>query len=205
MARRRGKALCTIATGRFQELLDIAGPTFERYAARHGYVLDVRTELLAPERPPSWSKVVLLRELVAKHRFAMWVDCDAIIVDSTRDLADERRRGKHAYIVEHHYQGQRIPNFGVVGMRGSAWSERFLDQVWSMTEYLDHKWWENAAVLDLSATARWSRCRRRPRRRRRSWGSTTSTAAGTASGSTSRPTRPSCTSPAPATSTASSP
>ncbi len=161
------KVLCSIGSGPHAELLDVSGETFRVYADRHGYDLELRTELVAPDRPPAWSKVALLRELLGDYEFAFWVDADAAIVDPSRDLADEVRRGKGLYLVAHHYDGQVLPNTGVVGIRAGRRAQRFLDALWRSTEYLEHKWWENAAALHLlgyefepvvqTRTTRWSR------------------------------------------------
>ena len=143
------KILCSVGAGPHAELLEVSGRTFAAYADLHGYDLDLRTELPAPERPASWSKVALLRELVEQYEFVLWVDADAAIVDVSRDIADEVERSKFLYIVQHHYDGQDVPNLGVIGLRSGRRARRFLDQLWADTRYIDHKWWENAAALEL--------------------------------------------------------
>ena len=82
------KVLCTIAIGRHRELLEITQPSFDRYADRHGYDVVVVDRTLAPTRAPSWSKVPLLHDLVQRYDVALWVDCDATIVDDSVDIAD---------------------------------------------------------------------------------------------------------------------
>jgi len=142
------KVLCSIGAGPHQELLDISGQTFALFAARHGYQLDLRRELMTTDRPPSWSRILLFQELFRTYDTVLWIDADAAIVDPTLDIADELGRRDLMGMVAHEYDGQAIPNCGVWLLRNHRLTRRFLDAVWNHTEYVDHDWWENAAVLD---------------------------------------------------------
>lgn len=142
------KVLCSLGAGSHQELLSVSSQTFALYAQRHDYDLDLRHEVLAPDRPAAWSKVPLIRELLRRYDLVLWIDCDAAIVDPTLDIADELERRDLMGLVAHEYDGQAIPNCGVWILRRSRAVMRFLDAVWRRTEFLDHEWWENAAVLD---------------------------------------------------------
>jgi hypothetical protein len=42
-----------------------------------------------------------------------------------------------------------IPNSGVWVLRRHRYIQQFLESVWNTTKYINHKWWENAAVLEL--------------------------------------------------------
>jgi hypothetical protein len=141
--------LCSIGAGPHAELLEISGQTFGIYAERHGYDLALRTELAAPERPASWSKVLVVQELLDTYDLVFWVDADAAIVDPSVDVADELDRRAQIGLVAHEYDGQVVPNCGVMVVRSRRAARRFLRAVWERTSYVDHKWWENAAVLDL--------------------------------------------------------
>ncbi|CAB4899675.1 unannotated protein [freshwater metagenome] len=104
---------------------------------------------IAPGRPASWGKVVLLRELLEKYDQVVWVDSDAVIVDPTADIFDGVSRGRHLHLVVHRYLDLEVPNLGVMVMKSSWWSKRFLERIWSCEKYVEHKWWENAAALEL--------------------------------------------------------
>jgi hypothetical protein len=143
------KVLCSIGAGRHEELLAVSGETFRAYAAAHGYDLELRTELLAPERPASWSKVALVRELITTYDVVFWVDADAAIVDVSRDVLDDIPDAKLLALVRHRYDSLDVPNCGVMVLRSGRRTRRFLDRVWASTQYVDHEWWENAAVLSL--------------------------------------------------------
>jgi hypothetical protein len=173
------KVLCSIGSGTYAELLEISGQTFGLFAERHGYDLELRGELLAPDRPPSWSRILLFQELFRDYDVVLWVDADAAIVDPTLDVLDELDPRDLMGMVAHEYEGQVIPNCGVWVLRNHRSIRRFLDAVWSHTEFVDHEWWENAAVLaelGYSVTppveaVRPSRLRERVRHLDRGWNS----------------------------------
>lgn len=145
----RGKVLCTWATGPHEELLALTRPSLEHYADRYGYELALRTDEATHGRPASWGKVELLRELVSTYHVVVWIDADAVIVDQRTDIASELRPARDLYVVAHHYDGNVLPNFGVVMLKGGAWAERFLTRLWGMTQHVDHRWWENAGVIEM--------------------------------------------------------
>ena len=149
---RSSRVLCSLGFGPYLELLGISSITFEAFAARHGYDLVLRTDLVAPERPPAWSKIRLVRDLLDRYEEVLWVDSDAIFVDISKDIADVMRPGKDLYLVEHRWAANdewRCANTGVFLVRSTDWSRAFLDQVWQQEQFVEHPWWENAAVLDL--------------------------------------------------------
>jgi hypothetical protein len=146
------RALCSLGSGPYEELLAISSVTFEAYAARHGYDLHLTSRLLAPERPPAWSKIALVRDLLERYDEVLWVDADAIFVDISKDIAELVRPDKDLYLVEHVYAENpewRSANTGVFLVRSTPWARDFLERVWAAEEYVHHPWWENAAVLDL--------------------------------------------------------
>jgi hypothetical protein len=141
-----------LGAGPYAELLAVSSITFEAYAARHGYDLRLETEVVAPERPPAWSKIALVRKLLDDYDEVLWIDADAIFLDISKDIAELVRPGKDLYLVEHLYEQDdswRSANTGVFLVRSTRWARRFLDRVWAAERYVDHAWWENAAVLDL--------------------------------------------------------
>lgn len=173
------KVVCSIGAGPHQELLDISGETFAIFAERHGYDLDLRRELTAPERPPAWSKIPMFHELLERYELVVWIDADAAIVDPTFDITDEMRRTDLMGVVAHEYDGQVVPNCGVWVLRRHQAVTRLLDALWNRTEFIDHKWWENAALLTEFGYSlepkielvRRSRIQRRTRYLDRSWNS----------------------------------
>jgi hypothetical protein len=143
------RVLCSIGAGPHAELLELTGPSFATYAQRHGYDLDLRTEVLVPERPAPWSKVRLFQELLVSYDLVVWVDADAAIVDGSQDIADLLGPKKIAMVAHATPEGDHIPNTGVLVLRSHRSVRAFLDDVWEQKQFLHHKWWENAAWLTL--------------------------------------------------------
>lgn len=146
---RRGKVLATIASGAHQELLRVTGPTYRYYARVHGYDVDVRTTISTPDRPPSWNRIPVICELLSRYEIVLWVDCDAAIVDPSEDIADQLGDKLVAMAALSTAEGPHNPNCGVMALRSSPEVQRFLEAVWRCTKHLQHRWWENAAWLEL--------------------------------------------------------
>lgn len=151
------KVLATIGTGPLAPVLALSGPTMRAYAERHGYDF-IEGDGEAQGRPPAWAKVLLLRRLLDTYETVLWVDADAIILDPSRDIADELVEGDYQALVCHRLPsdwrgyfgnpGDEMPNSGVWLLRGQRGRD-FLDAVWERDEFVDHQWWENAAVITL--------------------------------------------------------
>jgi hypothetical protein len=143
------KVIASLGTGPQSRLLALAARSFKRYAARHDYSLKLATETLDPARPAPWSKIVLLRRLASEHELVLWLDADLVIVDPSLDIASELTDGRFLYLVEHLTKEGRMPNSGVMLLRGGEQTVRFLDDVYAQSDLIDHRWWENAAICRL--------------------------------------------------------
>jgi hypothetical protein len=130
-------------------LLDLTGPTFRRFADAHGYDVHFTQENPAQDRPAPWGKVPLIRKLLELYDLVLWIDADAAIVDPSQDIADELDQHCLMAMTAHETPegDDPIPNSGVWLLRSDPLTFDFLDTVWQSTEYLNHKWWENAAAL----------------------------------------------------------
>jgi hypothetical protein len=137
------RALVTLATGPHQELLDIAWPSFEAFADTHDYeLIEADTQSV---RAPSWWKVPVLADLLTEYGEVLWVDADVVIVDPSEDL-QVPSDAWHA-LVAHHTNDGEVPNCGVWLVRRPFLP--VLNRIWRMTQYLDHPWWEQAALCEL--------------------------------------------------------
>jgi hypothetical protein len=77
----------------------------------------------------------------------LWVDCDTVVVDATVDLADEVPAGAWQAITRHSTPEGEVPSAGVWLARQPL--HPVLEGIWRMTEYLHHRWWEQAALQQL--------------------------------------------------------
>jgi hypothetical protein len=141
--------IASLGAGPQQRLLELSRRTFEPYARRHGYELALHTRVVDESRPAPWSKIRILRDLVERYETVVWLDADLVIVDDRVDIARELDDGRFLGLVEHRHPTWRMPNTGVMVLRGGAEAAGFLDAVWVLDRYVEHQWWENAAVCDL--------------------------------------------------------
>jgi hypothetical protein len=125
----------------------VSEPTFRAYADRHGYDLVVGREA-DPRGGPAWRSGRLVQQLVAEFELVVWIDADAVIVDGRADIADDLEPAAQLGLVEHRRGEERIPNTGVMVWRAGAFAHELLAKVWSSTRFIDHPWWENAALVD---------------------------------------------------------
>jgi hypothetical protein len=72
-----------------------------------------------------------------------------VIVDCSLDIASELEHGRFLYLVEHQTKEGRMPNSGVMLLRGGEQTIAFLDDVYAQRDLVDHRWWENAAICRL--------------------------------------------------------
>jgi hypothetical protein len=145
----RERVIASLGAGPQQSLLRLARRTIEPYAKRHGYELELHTDVVDASRPAPWSKIRILRQLVERYELVVWLDADLVIVDARVDLASELEDGRFLYLVEHRHSDWRMPNTGVMMLRGGAEAAAFLEETWSLERYVEHRWWENAAVCEL--------------------------------------------------------
>ncbi len=143
------RAICSMGTGPYRDLLARTAVSFEHYARRWGWDLVLSTEDLSGERPAPWGKVPLIRGLLDEYDWILWLDADVVVVGMDADIAAEIEDGKDLYLVEHAWSGEYTANSGVCLLRSSDWARAFLDEVWRSEHHVDHGWWENAAVLEL--------------------------------------------------------
>lgn len=143
------KVIASLGSGAQSRLLWLASISFRPYAARHGYDLALHTQTLDSSRPAPWSKVLLLRKLALEYELVLWLDADLVIVDRTTDIARELEDERFLYLVEHSTKEGRMPNSGVMLLRGGRPTVAFLDEVYAQTDLINHRWWENAAICRL--------------------------------------------------------
>ena len=78
----------------------------------------------------------------------VWIDADAVIVDDREDIAGALEPDTQLALVRHRREDVLIPNTGVMAWRAGEFARGLLDRMWASTRFLDHPWWENAALLD---------------------------------------------------------
>jgi galactosyl transferase GMA12/MNN10 family len=149
-------ALLTAFDESFREIADRTVPTMRRYAD----AFDLEFLSTSPEshgRPAPWSKITCIREVLRSgFDYCFWVDADAMFVRFDENIRDHLAASKDLYLCWHGpanseaYQSVSGHfNTGVTVWRNSSWSLDFLDEIWRQTDFIDHPWWEQAALLNL--------------------------------------------------------
>lgn len=140
------KALVTFAVGPHVELLEIAKPSYKAWAHRHGYDFLV-AEGIHPTRPPAWYKIPLLQTALCTYDEAVFIGADLVIVDGREDFSMEVPADAWQAMVNHHTGDGEVPNDDMWFCRKPM--QPILEQVWEMTQWMHHGWWEQAALLEL--------------------------------------------------------
>ncbi len=149
MNKKRFAVICSLGIGEHERLLNLTRKNTELYAAKFGYDVDLRVSTLEPSRPAAWSKVLLISEELMKYKYVLWLDADTVVVNAREDFTKLTSRYKPLALVAHKYHGQTFPNTGVMSIRSTFITRRLFRRIWTMDHYLNHKWWENAAFLEL--------------------------------------------------------
>ena len=144
--------ICSLATGRHRELLAESAPTLVAYAQRNNWSVVLSSENLEPTRPASWSKIKLIQELMPEYDFVFWIDADALIVDLDRNILDEVDDHADIWFARHPQERRAdaaVFNAGIILARSTEFTRLILAAMWDSEKYIEHNWWENAALLDL--------------------------------------------------------
>jgi hypothetical protein len=127
---------------------DLSRANKDAYCQRHGYRFVCRTDGFDPTRAASWSKVRFLLEELPRADWVFWSDADALVMNSTVPLTRFVQDSVDVVFSGDPYHGI---NCGHILVRNTPWSLGCLERVWNRTEFLDHPFWENAAVIQMYA------------------------------------------------------
>lgn len=145
--------IVTFHSPSFKAISDITLPVNRAYAKRHGYHFK---EYPADEsrRHPSWSRIPAM---ISSFPFSpkgdnwlMCLDADAVVTNPKYFTIEEFCFGdpETAYDVIFSEAFNGI-NVGVFLMRDTPASLDFLRQVWNQTQFIEHGWLEQRAILHL--------------------------------------------------------
>ena len=137
----------------FRSMGDIAAASVRLYAARHGFAVSVEPAV-AFERHPAWYRIKLIEARFAEgFDFVLWIDADAVFVRYDESILSQVVPGRDLYLVRqtvpHISTSVPIPNTGVLLVRNTPWVHTLLRDLWNEVAYLDHPWFENAALIKL--------------------------------------------------------
>jgi hypothetical protein len=130
---------------KMKALSDLSFRATEEFCEKHGFDCE-RYKIVEYDRPASWYKIkVILECLDQNYDFLLWIDADAIILNKNFNLKSLIKTDKNFYISK----DLNTLNFGVFLARKNEFSKDLFEKIYSMTEYINHAWWEQAALIDL--------------------------------------------------------
>ncbi len=134
----------------YKSLGEISSKAIEKYAKKFGYDSFIYKKRIAIDRPSSWHKIKLIEDAFQKgYEYVFWIDADALIVDCSVNIRDEIEKTKYLYLVAHPMDKKLVPNLGIFFIKNCSWSKALLQKMWNKKAYINHKWWENAAFIEL--------------------------------------------------------
>jgi len=149
----------TAFNDRYAEMGAVCAETLRAFADHHDLALRVMTTLPDTGRPPAWAKLKVIEALFDDGAsWVLWVDTDAVIVRPEADILADIGDGVELALVKHSLSVQpmpgmmvtlEVPNTGVMLLRNSPWTRALLSRAWALSQYTNHKWWENAALIHL--------------------------------------------------------
>lgn len=139
-------AVVTLAVGdKYKDVVAVGIENKRAYCERHGYDFICCEQSLDKDRPISWSKILLIQQVMQKrsYKWIFWTDGDSLIMNHAiplEDLIDN----KYNFILSKDFNNV---NCGQFLIRNCSWSKRFLKKVYEHTECINHSWWEQQAVI----------------------------------------------------------
>lgn len=141
-------ALVTLYAGDdFERMAALVNPPKERYCDRFGYDFIAFQGVLDPDRPPAWSKILAVQQVLPRYDWVFWCDTDAVLWNPDVGLRQfVAAAGSASVIMQRNSDGV---NSGLFFIRNCDWAFAFLDEVYNQAQFAHHTWWEQAAIMEL--------------------------------------------------------
>jgi hypothetical protein len=118
-----------------------------KFAEIHGYQIEICDQSLDATKPPAWTKLLFILNLMEKYDEIFWVDSDAIILETSVDVLDEINPHTEIAWVYHEYENQRHPNSGVMYIRVNESTKNLFSEASLQNDLEKHPWWDQAALM----------------------------------------------------------
>lgn len=142
-------AVCSLAIGEaYRQTVRLCVASQEAHAKQHGYTRITDESAYDATRAHSWSKIPLFRKYLGKYDYLVWIDADVLIMNQDRKIEEFIRLLPDSKFL---LIGRDVNNLnaGIFVMKNCPLAHEFLEDVWNKTQYLNHEWWEQAAIIDL--------------------------------------------------------
>lgn len=141
-------AVITLAAGeRYKDTVQLGIDNKRRYCEKYGYDFICCEERLDPSRHFSWSKIQLVLKTMEskKYKWIFWTDADSLIMNMTIPLEKFIDEKAHFILASDPHSTY---NMGQFFIKNCDWSRDFLKAIYAHTECIDHKWWEQQALVN---------------------------------------------------------
>jgi len=145
--------LCTLFTPEIKNYATETTLLKEDYCTQHGYDFAWATDKL-DDRPPQWSKILIMldRIEIPRYDWVVWMDADSIIMNfdiKWHEVIKQHSAFEDEMLIESDDNGL---NTGVFAVRASAYMYQVFTHLYSMDQFINHKWFEQGAVHHLFET-----------------------------------------------------
>jgi len=152
--------VASLALGeKYKKIVKYGTKTKEEYCKRHFYDFCNDESVYDTSRPYAWSKIRLIQKCMESNErsqgkdsqmydYIVWMDADTFVMNPEKKLEvfiSDLSQGRDILIA----QDWHMINSGVMFIKNSEWSRKFLDALWDKTEFLNDNNWEQTAIIDM--------------------------------------------------------
>lgn len=138
-------ALLTLYDEYYAAIGEISSRNKHKYATKHGYSFLCECIPFDMTKPTPWKKIEAIRRYLPNYDYVFWTDADSLIMNDTIRL-ENFIEDNWDLIVTRDYNNLNTGNFFI---RNSNWSLKFLEKVDAQEQFIQHPWWEQAAIIYL--------------------------------------------------------
>ena len=130
----------------YKSLSDLSFQTIDFFSKLNNFDFE-RFLISSYDRPFAWFKIKKIIEEIEnkKYDYLVWIDADAIIINNNfyvKKIIEE----KYNFYISKDFNGI---NTGVFMIKSCDYIKDFFLKVYSLTEFLFHNTWEQAAIIKL--------------------------------------------------------
>ena len=146
----------------YYEIGQITTKSMANYASKFNLKFEF-LEMPSTGRVQTWNKIISIKEEILKKEndYIMWVDADVFFPNDAENILSVIENSFEIYLTSHYcsvFKGSNYKNTilttkrincGVMIFKVSDYCLEFLDKVWNKKEFINHFWYEQAAIMDL--------------------------------------------------------
>ncbi len=134
--------ICSLWTPELKDFGPMVEANHRAYAEKHGYKYHC-LHSNPTDRPPAWGKIPILLSQMDSADWLFWIDADAIFTNFNKRLEEFIVADKD-FIAGKNFDGL---NSGLFLLSTSQWSRQWLVRIYGLTQFINHQWWEQAAMM----------------------------------------------------------